>query len=99
MSEGADVMTIGEAAAFLRVSRTYLRTITGSGRVVAVVQGRRVTYLKDDLLAYLRGQRRVRVSGESVTWAQPPDVEAVDFAARRDAAEIYNRHFRHKKGG
>ena len=62
-----EVMTIGEAAEFLKTSRTYVFKIVREGELPVIRRGRRYTRLmKSDLIAFLQRHRGERVAAKEV---------------------------------
>ncbi|HAU36456.1 MAG TPA: DNA-binding protein [Phycisphaerales bacterium] len=58
MFEGnGKILTVREAAKFLRLSERMLWELTKRGKIVAIRVGRRVTYDIQDLLAWVERQK------------------------------------------
>ena len=62
-----EVMTIGEAAEFLRTSKTYVFKIIREGELPVTRRGKRYTRLmKSDLIAFLERHRKEAVAAKEV---------------------------------
>jgi excisionase family DNA binding protein len=51
--EAPDLLTIPEAALYLRISASMVRRITAEGRLACVQIGTRTLYRREDLAAYV----------------------------------------------
>jgi len=62
-----EVMTIGEAAEFLKTSKTYVFKMIRQGELPVTRRGKRYTRLmKSDLIAFLQRHRREAITAEEV---------------------------------
>ena len=62
-----EVMTIGEAAEFLKTSKTYVFKMIREGELPVTRRGKRYTRLmKSDLIAFLERHRREAVATKEV---------------------------------
>ena len=62
-----EVMTIGEAADFLKTSKTYVFKMVREGELPVIRRGKRYTRLmKSDLIAFLQRYRRKGITAKEV---------------------------------
>ncbi len=63
----SEVITIGEAAEFLKTSKTYIFKMVREGELRVTKRGKRYTRLmKSDLIAFLRRYRKVAIPTKEV---------------------------------
>jgi len=63
----SEVITIGEAAEFLKTSKTYIFKMIREGELPVIRRGKRYTrFMKSDLIAFLHKHRTEAMSAEEI---------------------------------
>ena len=63
----SEVITIGEAAEFLKTSKTYIFKMVREGELPVIRRGKRYTrFMKSDLVAFLHRHRTEAMSAEEI---------------------------------
>ena len=83
----ADVLTLDEAAAYLKVSTSTLYKLLQSGRIPARKLGRRWRFAREDLEAWLRGPQ-----GEGAASRAPSPAAKAVPAAAAVVQPVWDRH-------